>query len=129
MNPDSKKHEPRWQPVSGMDSTSEKRTVMTKSTSAITPPATPEWAERTEVDGNAEEFAYDPTAPIGEHVAAEYRDNHIEIRLEQVFRRDGTVTTDRPYIYAYVDCEELTPERARKVAAVLLAAAELLDRL
>lgn len=98
-------------------------------TETIVPPATPEWADRTELDGIAEELSYDHAAPIGQHVAAEYRDNHIEVRLEQMFRRDGSLTTDRPYIYAYVDCGELTTERARKVAAVLLAAADTLDRL
>ncbi|WP_157759652.1 hypothetical protein [Cellulosimicrobium cellulans] len=103
--------------------------MIADATPSVEFPATPAWAERTELDGNFEEFAFDPTAPIGQHVAAEYRDNHIEIRLEQMFRRDGTVTTGRPYIYAYVDCGELTSERAREVAAALLAAADTLDRL
>lgn len=89
--------------------------------------AAPSWATRTELDDDYAMSAYDPTAPVGQYVAADYAADQIAVRAEQQFRLDGSFLSE-PHVYAYVTTDSLTAEQARALAAALLKAAQVLDQ-
>lgn len=96
-------------------------------TSPIVPPATPAWAERTEVYEPADEWAWDPSAYVGEHVTPIHEDDNIEVAVKSTFRRDGSAHPARPFVFVEGDCEELTSEQARALGVALIYAADALD--
>lgn len=87
----------------------------------------PTWAERTEHYADADRWSHDPTAPVGEHVAAEYDRDFAGVRVEQMFRSDHSPVSAL-HVHADVYADELDPPQARDLAAALVAAAAVVER-
>lgn len=85
--------------------------------------STPTWSERSRV------FDPDETECVGEHLAAEFKDGTIEIHVAQQFNANGSAY-NAPHVHAFIDTEageELTPAKARELAAALIYAADIAD--
>lgn len=86
----------------------------------IQPPA---WSERSRV------FDPDDTECVGEHLAAEFTDGTIEIHAAQQFNANGSAY-NAPHVHAFIGLEvgeELTPTKARELAAALSHAADIAE--
>lgn len=84
---------------------------------------TPAWAERRRV------FDPDETECVGEHLAAEFTDGTIEIHAAQQFNANGSAY-NAPHVHAFIGPEageELTPAKARELAAALMHAADIAE--